>query len=119
MVGKSASSIEAQAGSGQPFAFGIGGNPLDDAAEKRGRCEDARGDDHLSPKPEAADEILLLGEAELAHRQWRDGSGVQDLDQAPLMQIGFALEGRGGSRRVVDTRAATHRRPLARVLAKP
>ena len=119
LVGKPASSIEAQAGCGESFAFGVGGIPLDDAADKCGRCEDACGDGHLPPKPEGADEILLFRETQLAHRQRRDGSGVQDLDQAPIMQIGFALEGRGGSCRLVDTRAATHPRPLARVLAKP
>ena len=88
-------------------------------AEKRGRCEDGPGDDHLPPKPEGADEILLFGAAELADRQRRDRSGMQDLDQAPPMQIGLALEGRWGSRRIVDTRAATHYRPLGRVLAEP
>src|SRR5208283_4737842 len=119
VAGKPASSIEAQAGSGESVAFRPGWISLDDAAEKRGRCEDGPGDDHLPPKPEGADEILLFGAAELADRQRRDRSGMQDLDQAPPMQIWLALEGRWGSRRIVDTRAATHYRPLGRVLAEP
>ena len=56
-------------------------------------------------------------------RNWPIGSGVTEaacktLIKHRLMQIGFALEGRRSSCRVVDTRAATHPRPLARVLAK-
>src|SRR5208282_3450947 len=117
MVGRPASSIETQAGSGESFAFGVAGLRLDEGGEERGRSEEDPVVDHLSRKPEGADEILVFGGAKLADRQWRDGSGVQDLDQAPVMQIGFALEGRRSSCRVVDTRAATHPGPLARVLA--
>ena len=57
-------------------------------------------------------------------RNWPIGSGVTEaacktLIKHRLCKSGSRLEGRWGSRRIVDTRTATHYRPLGRVLAEP